>query len=105
MEAAFLWLVERKALTLAGFVVVLVGAFVPWPSEAIAIVLVILGAGLMLAQIPFAMRAAQKVPSPPLHFPEIPSIPAAPTPAKQTSAAFAPAEPVPAAHQEAQRGD
>lgn len=75
METTFLWLVERKALTLAGFVIVLIGAFVPWPSMVIAIVVVILGAGLMLAQIPFAMRAAQRVPSPQVQFPEIPSIP------------------------------
>ena len=99
MEAAFLWLVERKALTLAGFVVVLGGAFIPWPSEAIAIVVVILGAGLMLAQIPFAMRAAQKVPSPQVRFPEIPSIPVAPTPPPS------PAEHVPAARQQTRPGD
>jgi hypothetical protein len=104
MEAAFLWLVERKALTLAGFVVVLAGAFIPWPSEAIAIVAVILGAGLMLAQIPFAMRAAQKVPSPQVRFPEIPSIPVAPTPQPPTPQP-SPAEPVPAARQETRPGD
>ena len=95
MEATFLWLVERKALTLAGFVVVLVGAFVPWPSEVIAIVLVILGAGLMLAQIPFAMRAAQRVPTPEMPFPEIPPLPAGSAPAPR----------VPAGHAEAPRGD
>lgn len=102
MEAALLWLIERKALTLSGFVVVLLGAFIPWPSEVIAIVIVILGALLMLAQIPFAMRAAQKVPTPHMQFPEIPSIPVA--------SPHAPSEPVasaqvPAGHQEAQRGD
>ena len=102
MEAALLWLIERKALTLTGFVVVLLGAFIPWPSEVIAIVIVILGALLMLAQIPFAMRAAQRVPPQQMQFPEIPSIPVASTPAPSEQVASAQ---VPAGQQEAQRGD
>ena len=120
MEATLLWLIERKALTLTGFVVVLLGAFIPWPTAVIAIVVVILGALLMLAQIPFAMRAAQKVPSPQRQFPEIPSIP----PAYRSSTPVAPAQPpstavasahepseavasaqAPAGQLEAQRGD
>ena len=104
MEATLLWLIERKALTLSGFVVVLLGAFIPWPSEVIAIVVVILGALLMLSQIPFAMRAAQKVPSAQMQFPQIPSIPvthapSTPVASSQTAAtpagsAHAPSEPV-----------
>ena len=102
MAARLHWLIERKALTLWAFVVVLLGAFIPWPSEVIAIVVVILGALLMLAQIPFAIRAAQKVPSPQTQFPEIPSIP--------MPSAHSPSEPVasaqvPAGPQEAQRRD
>ena len=120
MEATLLWLIERKALTLTGFVVVLLGAFIPWPSEVIAIVVVVLGALLMLAQIPFAMRAAQKVPSQHMQFPEIPSIPmthapstqaapaqTAPTPAaspREPSERLASAQ-VPAGQPHAQRGD
>ena len=120
MEAVLLWLIERKALTLTGFVVVLLGAFVPWPSGVIAIVVVVLGALLMLAQIPFAMRAAQRVPSPQRQFPEIPSIPVthAPStpvasPLTASAAAASPHEPservgsaqVPAVQQPAPRGD
>ena len=100
MEATLLWLIERKALTLTGFVVVLLGAFVPWPSGVIAIVVVILGAMLMLAQIPFAMRAAQKVPSPQRQFPEIPSIPATHAPSTPVASAQ-----VPAGQPQAHRGD
>ena len=119
MEATLLWLIERKALTLTGFVVVLLGAFIPWPSGVIAIVVVILGALLMLAQIPFAMRAAQKVPSPQRQFPEIPSIPMTHAPSTQeapqaaSAQAASPHAPfgpvasaqVPAAQPQAQRGD
>lgn len=111
MEATLLWLIERKALTLTGFVVVLLGAFIPWPSEVIAIVVVILGALLMLAQIPFAMRAAQKAPAPQLNFPEIPAIPAVSDQAPSTTASpqatseHVASVQVPAGHQEAQRGD
>ena len=110
MEATLLWLLERKALTLAGFVVVLLGAFIPWPSEVIAIVVVVLGALLMLAQIPFAMRAAQKVPSAAVQFPPIPSIPATRAPTTPVATPQVVPEPavsaqVAAVQQEAQRGD
>jgi hypothetical protein len=110
MDATLLWLIERKALTLSGFVVVLLGAFIPWPSEVVAIVVVILGALLMLAQIPFAMRAAQKVPSPHVQFPHIPSIPVTRTPATPAASPHATSEPmasaqVPAGQQEVRRGD
>ena len=66
MDGLFAWLLERKALTLVGIAVVLLGAFVPWPNIAIAGVVVGIGGVLMLVQIPFAMRAAQQPPAPKL---------------------------------------
>ena len=58
MSATLRWIVERRLLTLAGFGVILVGAFIPWPSLAIAAVVIVLGAVLLAVQIPIAMRDA-----------------------------------------------
>ena len=58
MSATLRWIVERRLLTLAGFGVILLGAFVPWPSLAIAAVVIVLGAVLLAVQIPIAMRDA-----------------------------------------------
>jgi len=58
MNAIFRWIVERRLLTLAGFGVVLLGAFIPWPSLAIAAVVILVGAVLLAIQIPMAMRDA-----------------------------------------------
>jgi hypothetical protein len=55
------WIVERRLLVPLGIVVVLLGAFVPLPNIAIAALVVILGAGMMLAQIPLAFRESEKV--------------------------------------------
>ena len=58
MSATLRWIVERRLLTLAGFGVILLGAFIPWPSLAIAAVVIVLGAVLLAVQIPIAMRDA-----------------------------------------------
>lgn len=58
MSATFRWIVERRLLTLAGFGVILLGAFIPWPSLAVAAVVIVLGAVLLAVQIPVAMRDA-----------------------------------------------
>jgi hypothetical protein len=58
MGAFLQWMVARRLLTLVGFSVILLGAFVPWPNLAIAAVVIILGAGLLAVQIPIAMRDA-----------------------------------------------
>ena len=58
MSATFRWIVERRLLTLAGFGVILLGAFIPWPSLAIAAVVIVLGAVLLAVQIPIALRDA-----------------------------------------------
>lgn len=58
MSATFRWIVERRLLTLAGFGVILLGAFIPWPSLAIGVVVIVLGAVLLAVQIPIAMRDA-----------------------------------------------
>ena len=58
MSATFRWIVERRLLTLAGFGVILLGAFIPWPNLAIAAVVIVLGAVLLAVQIPIAMRDA-----------------------------------------------
>lgn len=58
MGATLRWMVERRLLTLAGFGVILLGAFVPWPSLAVAAVVIILGAVLLAVQIPIALRDA-----------------------------------------------
>lgn len=58
MGAFLHWVVARRLLTLVGFGVILLGAFVPWPNLAIAAVVIILGAALLAVQIPIAMRDA-----------------------------------------------
>lgn len=58
MSATFRWIVERRLLTLAGFAVILLGAFIPWPSLAVAVVVIVLGAVLLAVQIPIALRDA-----------------------------------------------
>lgn len=58
MSATLRWIVKRRLLTLAGFGVILLGAFIPWPSLAIAALVIVLGAVLLAVQIPIAMRDA-----------------------------------------------
>lgn len=58
MGAFLQWVVARRLLTLAGFAVILLGAFIPWPNLAIAAVVIIVGALLLAVQIPIAMRDA-----------------------------------------------
>jgi len=49
-------MVAQRLLTLAGFGLILLGAFVPWPNLLVAGTVVVLGALLMASQIPIAMR-------------------------------------------------
>lgn len=58
MSATLRWIVERRLLTLAGFGVILLGAFIPWPSLAVAAVVIVVGSLLLAVQIPIAMRDA-----------------------------------------------
>ncbi|MBV8526890.1 MAG: hypothetical protein JOZ75_01095 [Candidatus Dormibacteraeota bacterium] len=60
MGAFLRWVVARRLLTLAGFGVILLGAFVPWPNLAIAAAVIVLGAVLLAVQIPIAMRDASE---------------------------------------------
>ena len=52
------WVLARRLVTLAGFGVILLGAFVPWPNLAIAAVVIVLGTVLLAIQIPSALRNA-----------------------------------------------
>ena len=58
MSATFRWMVKRRLLTATGFVVILLGAFIPWGSLAISAVVIVLGAVLLVVQMPIAWRDA-----------------------------------------------